>query len=102
MEEISSPEGLNFGVVDQPITIWTSPNTRSKDIATHFTSQTVEINALKDMNPGLVDNMTQEQIKAKYPQEFEEHQQDVYNYRFPRAEVPRLYSASIETQLKEE
>jgi 6-phosphofructo-2-kinase/fructose-2,6-biphosphatase 4 len=97
MEDIRSPEGLNFGIVDQPIAIWTSTNTRSKDVASYFSSHgtIIEINSLVDMNPGVVDNMTPEQIQEKYPQEFEEHKADGYNYRFPRAEVlENLYDHS--------
>ena len=98
MDEIRSPEGLNFGVVDQPITVWTSTNSRSKEIAKYFDSHgsIVEINSLTDMNPGLVDNMTPEQIKEKFPQEFDEHTENCYSYRYPRAEVRLSLILSIE------
>lgn len=89
MADVSSPGGFNFGGVDQPVTAWSSPNTRSKDIAAYFAAHgnVVEINALADMNPGVVDNLTPEQVKEKYPTEYAEHEVDVYNYRYPRAEV---------------
>jgi len=98
MAEVHSPDGLNFGAVDQPITAWASPNAHSKDIAAYFASQgtVVEINALADMNPGLLANMTAEEIQAKYPTEFAEHAEDVYNYRYPRAESFRDVAFRLE------
>ncbi|KAI5292759.1 hypothetical protein KEM52_006085 [Ascosphaera acerosa] len=38
------------------------------------------------MNPGVVERLTLEQVRARYPDELAKHERDPYNHRFPRAE----------------
>ncbi|ORX87838.1 bifunctional 6-phosphofructo-2-kinase/fructose-2,6-bisphosphate 2-phosphatase [Basidiobolus meristosporus CBS 931.73] len=72
----------------RPLTIWTSSRRRMLETVQSFPDdiQVRQISDLLELNPGEVDEMTEDQVKAKYPEEFEKHQQDPYNHRYPRGE----------------
>lgn len=66
LEQVRSPDGLNFGEDNQPLSVWTSTTNRSKELASYFqdVGEILELNALVDMNPGVTDGLTLEQIKV--------------------------------------
>ena len=43
--------------------------------------------ALDEIDAGVCDGLTYEEIEAKYPEEFAGRDRDKYNYRYPRGEV---------------
>jgi len=67
LKEIRNSEGINGGdMASQPLSVWTSTNERSKNIGSFFEkdAQVVEITALADMNPGIVDGLSKTQIRV--------------------------------------
>jgi 6-phosphofructo-2-kinase/fructose-2,6-biphosphatase 4 len=73
--------------------IWTSPRQRSAGTARHFhecyTAAPFVIEQkwnLVEMNPGVVDNLSDTEIREKYPEDHCRWMKDPYHYRYPRAE----------------
>ena len=50
------------------------------------TSSVVEWRALREIERGVCDGLTYDQIKVRYPKEFHSRQQDKLTYRYPRGE----------------
>lgn len=46
---------------------------------------------LRQVNLGVVEDMTMEEIEEKYPTEFRLYQENPYTHRFPRGEVGPPY-----------
>ena len=70
----------------ETLRVWTSTTERSKRTAQEFPRRT-EWKALGDLNPGVCDGLTDEEIAKSYPDEYAEHLRNPYNHRYPRAEV---------------
>lgn len=51
-----------------------------------FISTPLVMKSLDEINCGIRDGLTYEEIKEKYPSEFEERSKDKLNYRYPRGE----------------
>jgi broad specificity phosphatase PhoE len=50
------------------------------------TNSLVEWRALREIESGVCDGLTYDQIKVRYPKEFHARQQDKLTYRYPRGE----------------
>jgi 6-phosphofructo-2-kinase/fructose-2,6-biphosphatase 4 len=84
--------------------VWTSPRQRSSGTATFFveSDSIVSQNAsLVEINPGVVDGLTEDQVAQKYPEEFARHQKDPYNHRYSRAESYHDLALRLEDVLLE-
>ncbi|AOW04395.1 6-phosphofructo-2-kinase-domain-containing protein [Yarrowia lipolytica] len=71
------------------LVVWTSVRARTVETAAPFSSRGIpflERGQLTQLNPGVCENMTEEEIKEKYPEEWDKHQKDPYHHRFPRSE----------------
>jgi len=84
----------------RPLLVWTSTSERSKQTAADFPDM-VEWKALVDLNPGVCDGLSEEQIKAKYPEEYERHRKDPFSHRYPRAESYRDLALRLEPVILE-
>ncbi|ORX50949.1 6PF2K-domain-containing protein [Hesseltinella vesiculosa] len=74
----------------RPLTVWTSTRKKARQTALCFAEEGVLVrqhSVLNQINPGEVDGLTEEEIKAKFPEEVIRARQDPYHHRFPRAEV---------------
>ena len=77
----------------QPLTIWTSTRRRTLETAKYFAQHDYRVkqrSQMSQMNPGVCERMTEEQIRGSYPEEVKKHETDPYHHRYPRAEVGRL------------
>ena len=86
-DEGSNEDGTDFD--PQSLVVWAAPRKRTYDSGLFFQEQGVELrkrSQLKQMHPGVVADMTDEEIKEKYPEEYQEYLKDPYHYRFTRAE----------------
>ncbi|RKP10968.1 bifunctional 6-phosphofructo-2-kinase/fructose-2,6-bisphosphate 2-phosphatase [Thamnocephalis sphaerospora] len=83
--------------------VWTSPRRRSFNSACHFEFpvQVRQRAQLIEINPGDCDGMTKDEIRAKYPDEWANYQQDSYRYRFPRAESYHDLAVRVEPVILE-
>lgn len=105
-----SPRGLQFadalaahlassetGVDCSRLCVWTSCLQRALQTASPIPcGRTVQWQALREIDTGVCDGLTQEEVKARFPQEFWSYQQDPLHYRYPRAENYRDVVARLE------
>ncbi|KAI8347142.1 6-phosphofructo-2-kinase-domain-containing protein [Mortierella sp. GBAus27b] len=72
------------------LTVWTSSRKRSFQTAAHFLDHEEIIvrqrTVLAERNPGVCDQMTEDEIQEKYPDECLRASKDPYRHRFPRSE----------------
>jgi 6-phosphofructo-2-kinase len=77
--QTGAPEARNFCV-------WTSMLRRSIQTGAHFSEDEYDLKQMRmldELNAGYMEGMTYEQIKEKYPQEFDLRVQDKLHYRYP-------------------
>lgn len=92
------------GADEDSFVVWTAPRKRTYDTAKFFMDKGVVIRQrfqLQQLHPGLVADLTEEQIKGKYPEEYSEYLKDKYHYRFPRAESYHDLAVRMEPLLLE-
>lgn len=92
------------GADEDSFVVWTAPRKRTYDTAKFFMDKGVVIRQrfqLQQLHPGLVADLTDEQIKKKYPAEYSEYLKDKYHYRFPRAESYHDLAVRMEPLLLE-
>lgn len=76
-------------ISEHELQVWCSTRKRSGGTAAPFREQgvrVIELSRLCEMNPGIVDGMSDEEILARFPRHREERDKDPYRFRFPRAE----------------
>jgi len=71
----SAGEGRN-------LTVWTSTLKRTIQTARHLTFEKLEWKALDELDSGVCDGLTYEEIEEKYPEDFRARDNDKYNYRY--------------------
>ncbi|SCU90625.1 LANO_0D09406g1_1 [Lachancea nothofagi CBS 11611] len=84
--------------------VWTAPRKRTHDTARFFDEKGINVrqrSQLQQLHPGVVADMTEDEIKQKYPAEFKEWIKDPYHYRFPRSESYHDLAVRMEPLLLE-
>jgi broad specificity phosphatase PhoE len=75
------------------VTIWTSTLKRTIQTARHLAAETgydkLEWKALDELDSGVCDGLTYEEIAEKYPEDFAARDEDKYNYRYRGGESYR-------------
>lgn len=102
-DEKHPPTGAD-GVDDDSFVVWTSVKRRTIETTKEFRNLGVKIRhriQLLQKNPGVVGNMTEEEIAAKYPLEYELFLKDPYHHRFSRAELYHDLAIKIEPLILE-
>ncbi|PCG98739.1 Bifunctional 6-phosphofructo-2-kinase/fructose-2, 6-bisphosphate 2-phosphatase [Penicillium occitanis (nom. inval.)] len=73
----------------KPLTVWTSTRLRTVETAKWLHEKGYAIrqrSQLSQLNPGVCEKMTEQQIRQEYPDEVAKHEIDPYHHRYPRAE----------------
>ncbi|PWZ01068.1 bifunctional 6-phosphofructo-2-kinase/fructose-2,6-bisphosphate 2-phosphatase [Testicularia cyperi] len=81
------------------IEVWTSQRRRSSHTAYPLAEvgyKVIERSQLSEMNPGVVDGMSVEEVKQRFPDEYERKLKEPYSHRFPRAESYHDLSVRLE------
>lgn len=71
------------------LTVFTAERKRTHDTGKFFDEEDIPViqkSELKQLRPGIVADLSDEEIKAKYPIEYEASLKDPYHFRYPRAE----------------
>ena len=74
----------------RPLTVWTSTRCRTIETSKYFSAEGFQVrqrSQMSQMNPGVCEKMSEDQIRAFYPHEVKKHEADPYHHRYPRAEV---------------
>jgi 6-phosphofructo-2-kinase/fructose-2,6-biphosphatase 4 len=74
----------------KPLTIWTSTRKWTVETAEYLASLGYRVrqrSQLTQMNSGDCENLSEQEIRQKYPDEVRKHEVDPYHHRYPRAEV---------------
>lgn len=69
--------------------VWTSLRNRTIETAQFFDGPgyyVTQRQQLSQMNPGVLERLTMEELREQYPGEIEKHATDPYHHRYPRAE----------------
>lgn len=102
-DEKHPPTGAD-GVDDDSFVVWTSVKRRTIETTQEFRNLGVKIRhriQLLQKNPGVVGNMTEEEIAQAYPSEYELFLKDPYHHRFSRAELYHDLAIKIEPLILE-
>ncbi|KAI5310881.1 Fructose-2,6-bisphosphatase [Ascosphaera atra] len=71
---------------DSKFTIWTSTLKRTGQTARHLAAEMgwerLEWKALDELDSGMCDGLTYQQIEERYPEDFKARDEDKYNYRY--------------------
>lgn len=70
---------------NEDLDIYTSKLNRTIQTAKYF-SNTLELENLNEINSGIFDGYTYEEIKQKDPEEYNKRKLDKYNYKYPNGE----------------
>ena len=88
-----SPRGREFskrlpGLVaqhlppNQTLTVWTSTMKRTIQTAEHLPYPKLQWKALDEIDAGMCDSMTYEEIAEKFPEDFKDRDDDKFRYRY--------------------
>ncbi|XP_028398156.1 6-phosphofructo-2-kinase/fructose-2,6-bisphosphatase-like [Dendronephthya gigantea] len=90
-----SPHGQKFAEVLgefvneqslENLKVWTSQLKRTSQSAQHIKAPVEQWKALNELDAGVCDGMTYEEIQEKYPEDFARRDQDKFHYRYKRGE----------------
>lgn len=71
---------------DETVTVWTSTLRRTIQTSLPFTDQAAAFRALDEIDAGICDGMTYEQIREQMPEVYAARKADKFRYRYPRGE----------------
>ncbi|KAG0360095.1 Fructose-2,6-bisphosphatase [Podila minutissima] len=73
----------------EQLTVWTSTLRRTIQTAQHLTYPKLAWKALDELDAGVCDGMTYEEIEQQYPEDFANRDEDKFNYRYRGGESYR-------------
>ncbi|XP_056001487.1 6-phosphofructo-2-kinase/fructose-2,6-bisphosphatase 1-like isoform X6 [Ostrea edulis] len=81
--------------------VWTSELQRTKATARHVDAPVEHWKALNEIDAGICEGMTYEEIQSKHPKEFAMRDQDKFHYRYPGGESYQDLVARLEPVIME-
>jgi 6-phosphofructo-2-kinase/fructose-2,6-biphosphatase 2 len=86
---------------DAPLTVWTSTLTRTIQTGEQLPYTKLTWKSLDELDAGVCDGMTYEEIEAAYPEDFANRDEDKYNYRYRGGESYRDVVVRLEPVIME-
>ena len=72
----------HFTLTGTPLTVWTSTLRRTIQTASNLPFSRRSLKALDELDAGVCDGLTYEEIAAQYPEDYASRDADKYNYRY--------------------
>lgn len=85
----------------ETLTVWTSTLKRTQETAQFLSFKKLQWKALDELDAGVCDGMTYEEIEAKYPEDFKARDADKYEYRYRGGESYRDVVIRLEPVIME-
>jgi 6-phosphofructo-2-kinase/fructose-2,6-biphosphatase 4 len=92
------------GTNDDSFVVWTATRKRTSATADPFRKRGITVREryqLNQLNPGEVADLTEEEVKERFPEEYKQDQKDPYHHRYPRAESYHDLAVRMEPLLLE-
>ncbi|SCV03521.1 LANO_0G04632g1_1 [Lachancea nothofagi CBS 11611] len=83
------PEFVRESAGDRDLTVWTSTLIRTQETAQHLPYKQLQWKALDELDAGVCDGMTYEEIEETFPEDFKARDEDKYEYRYRGGESYR-------------
>lgn len=81
--------------------MWTSTLTRTIQTASHLPFEQKRWKSLDELDAGVCDGMTYEEIEEKYPEDYDARDEDKFNYRYRGGESYRDVVVRLEPIIME-
>lgn len=88
-------------VGDAPLTVWTSTLRRTIQTSAHLPYPKKTWKSLDELDAGVCDGMTYEEIEAQYPEDYANRDEDKFNYRYRGGESYRDVVVRLEPVIME-
>lgn len=95
------PDLIKDNIGDAPLTVWTSTLKRTIQTAQYLDYPKLTWKSLDELDAGVCDGMTYEEIELAYPEDFANRDDDKYNYRYRGGESYRDVVARLEPVIME-
>ncbi|KAJ7454713.1 bifunctional 6-phosphofructo-2-kinase/fructose-2,6-bisphosphate 2-phosphatase [Mycena latifolia] len=110
-DSLLSPRGMEYAkalpalirdnIGDQPLTVWTSTLKRTMQTADLLSYTKLTWKSLDELDAGVCDGMTYEEIEQAYPDDFANRDEDKFNYRYRGGESYRDVVVRLEPVIME-
>ncbi|KAJ7221022.1 6-phosphofructo-2-kinase-domain-containing protein [Mycena haematopus] len=110
-DSLLSPRGMQYAkalpaliknnIGDQPLTVWTSTLKRTIQTVEDLTYTKLTWKSLDELDAGVCDGMTYEEIEEAYPDDFANRDEDKFNYRYRGGESYRDVVVRLEPVIME-
>ncbi|KAK7676133.1 hypothetical protein QCA50_007887 [Cerrena zonata] len=95
------PALITDNIGDAPLTVWTSTLQRTIQTAQHLSYNKLTWKSLDELDAGVCDGMTYEEIEQAYPEDFANRDEDKFNYRYRGGESYRDVVIRLEPVIME-
>ncbi|KAF8610235.1 bifunctional 6-phosphofructo-2-kinase/fructose-2,6-bisphosphate 2-phosphatase [Ceratobasidium sp. AG-I] len=95
------PGLVKDNIKDAELTVWTSTLQRTIETAAQLPYPKLTWKSLDELDAGVCDGMTYEEIEAEYPEDFEARDDDKFNYRYRGGESYRDVVVRLEPVIME-
>ncbi|KAG9086777.1 Fructose-2,6-bisphosphatase [Ceratobasidium sp. UAMH 11750] len=95
------PKLVKDNIGEAELTVWTSTLQRTIETAAQLPYPKLTWKSLDELDAGVCDGMTYEEIEAEYPEDFEARDDDKFNYRYRGGESYRDVVVRLEPVIME-
>ncbi|KAG8916257.1 Fructose-2,6-bisphosphatase [Tulasnella sp. 417] len=95
------PSLILDNIGDKPLKVWTSTLQRTIQTARHLPYPKLTWKSLDELDAGVCDGMTYEEIEEEYPEDFANRDEDKFNYRYRGGESYRDVVVRLEPVIME-
>ncbi|WVN86442.1 uncharacterized protein L203_101606 [Cryptococcus depauperatus CBS 7841] len=98
---LALPDLIKNNIGDKPLEVWTSTLQRTQQTASFLPFEKKTWKSLDELDAGVCDGMTYEEIEQMYPEDYESRDEDKFNYRYRGGESYRDVVVRLEPVIME-